>query len=189
MSHLRVLPGVLLGLALFWSAGCQSTSESESTRAGGSRVVQLEITSRGPAFGGQAFGEVGPYEIVTGVASAVADPDAPENAGIVDLVRAPRNDFGLVEYTFNFHILKPLDLMKGNGASVYEINNRGRRIVYQYFNGGGTGYEVRTEADLDAALLAAWDDRTGVSLIQVHLEIGDYSRALNRLAERLGERV
>ena len=150
MSHLRVLAGVLLGLALFWSAGCQSTSESESTRAGGSRVVQLEITSRGPAFGGQAFGEVGSYEIVTGVASAVADPDAPENAGIVDLVRAPRNDFGLVEYTFNLHILKPLDLRKGNGVSVYEINNRGRRIVYQYFNGGGTGYE---ESDIGSGFL------------------------------------
>ena len=55
--------------------------------------------------------------------------------------------------------------------------------------GGGTGYEVRTEGDLDAALSAAWDDRTAVSLIQVHLAIGDYSRALDRLAERLGERV
>jgi len=65
---------------------------------------------------------------------------------------------------------------------------------WQYFRvpemlGGGTGYEVRTEGDLDAALRAAWDDRTVVSLIQVHLEIGDYSRALDRLAERLGERV
>ena len=65
---------------------------------------------------------------------------------------------------------------------------------WQYYRlpevlGGGTGYEVRTEGDLDTALTAAWDDQTGVSLIQVHLEIGDNSRALNRLAERLGERV
>jgi indolepyruvate decarboxylase len=55
--------------------------------------------------------------------------------------------------------------------------------------GGGTGYEVRTEGDLDTALRAAWDDQTAASLIQVHLEIGDTSRALDRLAERLGERV
>lgn len=55
--------------------------------------------------------------------------------------------------------------------------------------GGGTGYEVRTEGELDTALRAAWEDRTAASLIQVHLEIGDISRALGRLAERLGERV
>jgi indolepyruvate decarboxylase len=55
--------------------------------------------------------------------------------------------------------------------------------------GGGTGYDVHTEGDLDTALNTAWEDQTGMSLIQVHLEIGDYSRALNRLAERLGKRV
>lgn len=55
--------------------------------------------------------------------------------------------------------------------------------------GGGTGYEVRTEGELDAALRAAWEDRTAASLIQVHLEIGDISRALGRLAERLGQHV
>ncbi|MDP6723249.1 MAG: thiamine pyrophosphate-dependent enzyme, partial [Pirellulaceae bacterium] len=65
---------------------------------------------------------------------------------------------------------------------------------WQYFRlpevlGGGTGYEVRTEGDLDTALRAAWDDQAAASLIQVHLEIGDTSRALDRLAERLGERV
>ena len=52
--------------------------------------------------------------------------------------------------------------------------------------GGGTGYEVRTEGELDTAICAAWEDRTAASLIQVHLEIGDISRALARLAERLG---
>lgn len=150
MLYLRLLPGVLLGLTLFWFAGCQNTSDSEAIETGGSRIVHLDITSRGPAFGGQIFGEVGPYEILTGTASAVADPDASENSGIVDLIRAPRNDSGLVEYKFNFHILKPLDLMKGNGVSVYEINNRGRRIVYQYFNGGGTGYK---ESDIGSGFL------------------------------------
>lgn len=150
MLYLRLLPGALFGLTLFCSAGCDNTSNPESMETAGSRIVQLEITSRGPAFGGQAFGEVGPYEILAGTASAVVDPDASENSGIVDLIRAPRNDSGLVEYKFNFHILKPLDLMKGNGVSVYEINNRGRRIVYQYFNGGGTGYE---ESDIGSGFL------------------------------------
>ena len=55
--------------------------------------------------------------------------------------------------------------------------------------GGGTGYEVRTEGEFDAALAQAWADKSGMSLIQVHLSLNDCSTALERLAERLGRRV
>lgn len=55
--------------------------------------------------------------------------------------------------------------------------------------GGGTGYEVRTEAEFDAALRKAWADHSGMSLIQVHLPIDDCSAPLARLAERLSKRV
>ena len=55
--------------------------------------------------------------------------------------------------------------------------------------GGGRGYEVRTEAELDAAINQAWADEDALSLIQVHLDTTDSSRPLRRLAERLGERV
>jgi len=55
--------------------------------------------------------------------------------------------------------------------------------------GGGKGYEVRTEAEFDAALRAAWNDRSGMSLIQVHIGLEDRSTALDRLAERLSKRV
>jgi indolepyruvate decarboxylase len=55
--------------------------------------------------------------------------------------------------------------------------------------GGGTGYEVRTEGDFDTAIRQAWADRSGPSLIQVHLDPSDASRAMRRLAERLGMQV
>ncbi|NUQ63233.1 MAG: alpha-keto acid decarboxylase family protein [Pirellulales bacterium] len=55
--------------------------------------------------------------------------------------------------------------------------------------GGGKGYEVRTEGEFDAALRAAWADTTSMSLIQVHLDRKDCSKALERLARRLGPRV
>jgi indolepyruvate decarboxylase len=55
--------------------------------------------------------------------------------------------------------------------------------------GGGTGYQVRTEAEFDEALKKAWDDRSGLSLIHVHLSRDDRSKALDRLAERLKHRV
>ena len=55
--------------------------------------------------------------------------------------------------------------------------------------GGGRGYEVRTEGEFDVALNSAWQDRTGPSLIQVHIRADDHSRGLMRLAERLSSRV
>ncbi len=55
--------------------------------------------------------------------------------------------------------------------------------------GSGTGYEVRTEAEFDAALTAAWADTSGFSLIQAHLAKTDCSLALERLAEKLSKRV
>jgi indolepyruvate decarboxylase len=55
--------------------------------------------------------------------------------------------------------------------------------------GGGRGYQVRTEGDWDAALKSAWDETAQMSLIHVHLGRDDHSPALNRLAERLSQRV
>ena len=55
--------------------------------------------------------------------------------------------------------------------------------------GGGTGYEIRTEAEFDRALTAAWSDRTGPSILHVHLDPQDASRALAHMAERMSKTV
>jgi len=55
--------------------------------------------------------------------------------------------------------------------------------------GGGTGYEVRTEGEFDAALRCALADRRGMSLIHVRLDRNDCSRALERLARKLRSSV
>ena len=55
--------------------------------------------------------------------------------------------------------------------------------------GGGRGYEVRTEGELDAALVAARADRSGFSIVHVHLDRDDLSPALQRLTALLAERV
>jgi indolepyruvate decarboxylase len=55
--------------------------------------------------------------------------------------------------------------------------------------GGGTGYDVRTEGEFDAALARAWADTSGPSLIHVRLPRDDHSTALARLTERLSKRV
>jgi indolepyruvate decarboxylase len=51
------------------------------------------------------------------------------------------------------------------------------------------GRLVRTQAEFDAALEAAWDDANGAFLIQAKLEADDASQTLRKLAQRLGERL
>jgi TPP-dependent 2-oxoacid decarboxylase len=55
--------------------------------------------------------------------------------------------------------------------------------------GGGRGYEIHTEGELDDALRSARDDRSGFSLLHVHLEKHDLSPALQRLTALVAERV
>ncbi|MCA9121430.1 MAG: alpha-keto acid decarboxylase family protein [Planctomycetaceae bacterium] len=55
--------------------------------------------------------------------------------------------------------------------------------------GGGTGYEISTEGEFDAALTKAWSDRSGMSLLHVYLNVSDSSKPLQRLADRMSERV
>lgn len=51
--------------------------------------------------------------------------------------------------------------------------------------GGGTGYEIRTEGEFDAALQTAWKDRDEPSILHVFISQDDHSQTLRRLAERL----
>ena len=55
--------------------------------------------------------------------------------------------------------------------------------------GGGWGFEVRTEGDLEKAFSAALGNRDSFSLLNVHLDPHDISPALNRLAQRLSKRL
>jgi indolepyruvate decarboxylase len=55
--------------------------------------------------------------------------------------------------------------------------------------GGGKGYNVRTEGELDEALKAAWADTSGPSLLQVQIGAHDISKALTRLAEKLSKKI
>jgi len=55
--------------------------------------------------------------------------------------------------------------------------------------GGGWGFEVHTEADLDQALKAALANQETFSLLNVHLDKHDTSPALERLARRLSKRL
>jgi indolepyruvate decarboxylase len=55
--------------------------------------------------------------------------------------------------------------------------------------GGGTGYEVRTEGEFDAAITKALADTKGMSIIRVHIGLDDRSTTLDRLATGLAPRI
>ncbi|MDE2837647.1 MAG: alpha/beta hydrolase domain-containing protein [Chloroflexota bacterium] len=83
---------------------------------------------------GFPFGDTGPYERSTGSAFFELDPGDPANANVVDLQLAPRNADGAVEFRVDLDILKPVDLARGNGRLLYDVNNRGNKTALRAFN-------------------------------------------------------
>src|SRR5215831_9853258 len=76
------------------------------------RIVRLEIAEIKPAFGGRSFGTVGAYERITGKAYGEVDPKSPSNEIIQDIKLAPKNAKGMVEYSTDIDILRPVDRTK-----------------------------------------------------------------------------
>jgi len=74
------------------------------------RITRIEITKVEPAFGGQSFEPVGAYERLLGRAHGEVNPGDLKNAIIQDITLAPRNARGMVEYSMDVLILKPIDV-------------------------------------------------------------------------------
>lgn len=115
-------------------------------------ITNIEIKHRAPFVAGAAFGAVGPYERIDGVASGVLEPAHPRNRGIALLDLAPRDTHGLVPYRSDFVLLRPADAAKGNGRLLYEVNNRGRIMLFANLCAGAGGNQPDTAAELGNAL-------------------------------------
>lgn len=124
-------------------------------------VVRLRIERREAVLNGQAFGAAGPYEKLAGTVDFALDPAHPRNAGIVDLALAPRNARGLVEFSADFYLLKPVDPGRGNGRLFYEAGNRGTKRILQTFQNGANSSEPTTAAEFGNGALM----REGFSLL------------------------
>ena len=96
--------------------------------------IAIDIRERTPFAEGHAFGDAGAYERLVGRARLAVDPDAPAQAGIVDLDKAPRDGDGLVAFAADLCILKPLDPARGNRRLFFDYGNRGNKRAVQYFN-------------------------------------------------------
>jgi len=117
------------------AAALLGTSLLALAPAAEARVTQMTITTvESPTFGGQSFGAAGQYERIEGTITGEVDPDNPRNAVIVDIEHAPRNANGMVSYSADFQILRPIDLSKGNHRVVFELPNRGTPLVLLTLN-------------------------------------------------------
>jgi hypothetical protein len=152
--------GFFLSLSIaFEPAAAQS--DPTSLQPGRSRIETIEITKRiSPAFGGRSFGTVGQYELLVGRAHGLADPRSVRNAGVVDIDRAPTNAEGLVGYSFDMMILKPIDLAKTNGTLVFEVSNRGRPLLHTSLLDGDGDFDKTSGAGstfiLQQGYMLAW---------------------------------
>jgi hypothetical protein len=113
------------------------------------RVVRVEVVSREDLQDGKPFGLAGAYEKITGRVYFAVKPDNAHNRQIVDLDKAPRNPQGEVEFSSDLYLLKPKDMVKGNGAVLFEVPNRGGKGILRIVNGGdpkaefGDGFLMR----------------------------------------------
>jgi len=121
------------------------------------RITKIQITTKeSPTFGGYSWPGVGQYEKIAGKAFGEVDPADPKNSVIVDILLAPRNANGRVEYSFDFYILKPIDLTKGAHKVMYEPPNRGRKTwaaLGRVFSGGNDPGSITNETELANSFL------------------------------------
>lgn len=110
-------------------------------------IARIEITHvESPTFAGMSFGAAGPYEKLVGRAYGEVDPADRRNAGIIDIELAPRNARGMVEYSTDICILRPIDPSNGNHRLFFEINNRGNNLSFGQLNDSSTGGNNPTTA-------------------------------------------
>ncbi len=96
--------------------------------------VELSIAERFPFADGHEFGGVRPYERLVGKAHFAVDPKAPAQRGITDIDKTPTDAEGLVHFTGDFSILKPIDAGRGNRRIFFDYGNRGNKRMLQFFN-------------------------------------------------------
>jgi hypothetical protein len=116
---------------------------SASARA---EVTRVTIANRSVVAEGQAFGQVGPYEKLTGTIEFAIDPKDKHNTRIVDLEHAAKGADGRVHFSADLYVLRPVEDAKGNGVLLFEIANRGRKGLLGRFNRGAGGSQDPTAA-------------------------------------------
>ncbi|MFI1710437.1 alpha/beta hydrolase domain-containing protein [Streptomyces griseoruber] len=94
-------------------------------------AVRLEVRTREPFADGHRFAGTGAYEVLTATAHYTVDPGAPAHRSVPDLGLAPRDRSGLVRFSGDVEILRPVD--GGRRRLFFDWGNRGDKRAVQYF--------------------------------------------------------
>jgi hypothetical protein len=116
-------------------------------------TTTFEIAQRQPLLGGRTFGDAGAYEKLAGTLRFAVDPRHPLHADITDLDRAATNGAGLVEFSADVYLLRPVDAARGNGALLLDVPNRGRKVALGMLNSTVRVADPSTEEDFGNGFL------------------------------------
>ena len=97
-------------------------------------VTRFDVTLGRPLADGKPFGDVGPYEELKGRLHYAIDPMHAANRGVTDVVLAPRNAAGLVEFAADLSLLVPVDRARASGRALIDVVNRGNTVSVPNFN-------------------------------------------------------
>jgi hypothetical protein len=126
----RALHGVIVVALAALAAGFVPDADA--------RITKIMLNPPTTAYGGAAFGTVGAYEQITGVAYGELDPADPLDAVITDIGLAPLDLNRRVAYSTTVVILRPVQLAAGNSTMLLEIVNRGNQLNPGFYNVGAT---------------------------------------------------
>ena len=136
-AHVVLLfPALLMGCAL---------PKNQSASGPAATVERIEIVNRKPAFGGTRFGDVGEYELVVAVAHVKVDPRHSANQRIIDLAAAADPD-GMVRYRTDVVILRPREADKASRVLVFDVANRGRKLMLPLVDDGDLQADTAKQA-------------------------------------------
>ena len=137
-------------IGLTGCGGSDDDNDNNSAQVATSGITKIVVdaaSSEAVTFNGKTFGAAGAYQKIRGTATGQLDPNDPKNKVITDIALAPKNADGMVEYSMDFYILKPVDASKGNKKLFFEVNNRGSKQFGSFNQStGGNNPTTSTEA-------------------------------------------
>ncbi len=102
----------------------------------------IDIKSEKLIDDGKEFGNTGQYKEIIGLANFKLNPELDLNKKITDIDNLPRNSEGLVEFSADIHMMLPVDMNKSNKKIIYDVNNRGNKVMLSQFNSASRGVMV-----------------------------------------------
>ena len=127
-------------------------------------IVEITIDAIELFAAGQSFGDAGSYRRIKGIAKGEIDPSALQNKVITDLDKAPRNARGMVEYETDFFILRPAESGRTKGILVYDVTNRGRKMIFNLLDDASANADTNNPITVNDAGLA-FTLRRGYALV------------------------